>query len=103
MASKLRSVPASPATAPAQLNLTFPCTVEEFVSFLKVTPRTVHRLANDREIQAFRVGAGGDWRFTQAAVEDFMLRNSNWTVEKSRLSRRGRREQKERVASTRSQ
>jgi excisionase family DNA binding protein len=98
MARKPRIEPALPEIAPAQLNLTFPCTVEEFATFLKVTPRTIHRLANDREIQAFRVGAGGDWRFTQAAVEDFMLRNSNWIVEKSRPSRAGRKKKIEPVA-----
>jgi len=81
----------SPANAPAQvLPLTFPCTAEELADFLKVTPRTVNRFAKNLVIQAFRIGPGGDWRFTQAAVEDFILRNSNWAADRSRSPRLGR-------------
>jgi len=76
MACELRSVPA-------------PYTAEELALFLKVTPRTIQRLAKDNEIRGFRVGKGGDWRFPQAALDDFILRNSG-TVDQSRSPRLGR-------------
>ena len=65
-------------------------TAEELAQMRQVTPRTIQRLAKDNEIRGFKLGKGGDWRFPQAAVEDFILRNSGSVVDKSRSPRLGR-------------
>jgi excisionase family DNA binding protein len=58
-----------------------PYTTEELAKWWKVTPRTIQRLVKDNELQGFKLGKGGDWRFPQGAVEDFILRNSGRVLE----------------------
>lgn len=58
-------------------------TIEEVAAFLKVTPRTIYRLAASKQIPAFKVG--GSWRFSSADIElwiknqrqDMYLANNN--------------------------
>lgn len=41
-------------------------TIKEVADFLKVTERTIYRLAAARKIPAFKVG--GTWRFSRADI-----------------------------------
>ncbi len=42
-------------------------TIKEVAQYLKVTERTLYRLAQDGKIPAFKVGAS--WRFKQADID----------------------------------
>ena len=45
-------------------------TIGQVADFLKVTDRTIYRLAAAREIPAFKVG--GSWRFRKADIDDWI-------------------------------
>ena len=45
-------------------------TIWQVAEFLKVTDRTIYRLAAAREIPAFKVG--GSWRFRKADIDDWI-------------------------------
>lgn len=45
-------------------------TVKEVADFLKVTERTIYRLAAAKQIPAFKVG--GSWRFSQADITEWI-------------------------------
>jgi excisionase family DNA binding protein len=45
-------------------------TVREVADFLKVTERTIYRLAADHQIPSFKVG--GSWRFRRADLAKWM-------------------------------
>ncbi|MBK6907827.1 MAG: helix-turn-helix domain-containing protein [Rhodocyclaceae bacterium] len=66
-------------------------TIKEVADFLKVTERTIYRLAAAKQIPAFKVG--GSWRFSQAdiaewikqqAVDDRIAEKTPRTEQKSR-------------------
>jgi len=48
-------------------------TVEEAAAYLKVDPKTVYRLINDKEIKAFLVGRV--YRFEMKDIEDFVQKS----------------------------
>ena len=49
-------------------------TLREVADFLKVTERTIYRLAAARKIPAFKVG--GVWRFSRAEIDGWIQRES---------------------------
>lgn len=49
-------------------------TINEIAEYLKVTERTIYRLAAARQIPAFKVG--GSWRFRQADIESWIAAQS---------------------------
>jgi excisionase family DNA binding protein len=42
-------------------------TLEEVATYLKVTPRTIYRMLDDRQIPAFKIR--GAWRFRKDEIE----------------------------------
>ena len=53
----------------------FLLTTEQVAEYLRVDKFTVYRLVTQREIPAFKVG--NQWRFKQALLDEWLLRNSN--------------------------
>jgi excisionase family DNA binding protein len=49
-------------------------TIREVAEFLKVTERTIYRLAADSQIPAFKVG--GSWRFRKTELIQWMSEQS---------------------------
>lgn len=49
-------------------------TVKEVAVYLKVTDRTIYRLAGAKKIPAFKVG--GTWRFSRADIDEWIRRQS---------------------------
>ncbi len=49
-------------------------TIGEVADYLKVTERTIYRLAGAKQIPAFKVG--GSWRFSKTDIEAW-IRNQN--------------------------
>ena len=49
-------------------------TIKQVADFLKVTERTIYRLAAAKKIPAFRVG--GTWRFSKAEINQWIQRQS---------------------------
>ena len=49
-------------------------TLKQVADFLKVTERTIYRLAAAKKIPAFRVG--GTWRFSKAEISQWIQRQS---------------------------
>lgn len=45
-------------------------TLKEVADFLKVTERTIYRLAAAKQIPAFKVG--GSWRFSQSDIAEWI-------------------------------
>lgn len=45
-------------------------TIKEVADFLKVTERTIYRLAAAKQIPAFKVG--GSWRFSQTDIAEWI-------------------------------
>lgn len=45
-------------------------TIKEVADFLKVTERTIYRLAAAKQIPAFKVG--GSWRFSKADIAEWI-------------------------------
>ena len=56
-------------------------TIGEVADYLKVTERTIYRLAGAKQIPAFKVG--GSWRFSKADID-------RWIREQSTASADGR-------------
>lgn len=54
-------------------------TIGEVAAYLKVTQRTIYRLAAAKKVPAFKVG--GTWRFSQAAIESWIKQQSADEVE----------------------
>ena len=50
-------------------------TVREVAEFLKVTERTIYRLAGAKKIPAFKVG--GTWRFSRAEIDQWIKQQSS--------------------------
>ena len=49
-------------------------TIKEVADYLKVTERTIYRLAAAKQIPAFKVG--GSWRFSRADIDDWIKQQS---------------------------
>ncbi len=49
-------------------------TIGEVADYLKVTERTIYRLAGAKQIPAFKVG--GSWRFSQAGIDKWISEQS---------------------------
>lgn len=49
-------------------------TIKEVAEYLKVTERTIYRLAAVKKIPAFKVG--GAWRFSRADIDGWIKRQS---------------------------
>lgn len=49
-------------------------TLKQVAEFLKVTERTIYRLAAAKKIPAFKVG--GTWRFSKAEITDWIQQQS---------------------------
>ena len=49
-------------------------TIGEVAAFLKVTERTIYRLAGAKQIPAFKVG--GSWRFSRMDIDEWIRRQS---------------------------
>ena len=49
-------------------------TIEEISTYLKVTERTIYRLAAAKKIPGFKVG--GAWRFSKADIDQWIRRQS---------------------------
>jgi excisionase family DNA binding protein len=54
-------------------------TIREVAAYLKVTDRTIYRLAAAKRIPAFKVG--GTWRFSRADIDTWIKQQS--TVDQS--------------------
>ena len=49
-------------------------TLKDVAEYLKVTERTIYRLAAAKKIPAFKVG--GTWRFSRAEIEQWIKRQT---------------------------
>jgi excisionase family DNA binding protein len=54
-------------------------TIKEVADFLKVTERTIYRLAAAKKIPAFKVG--GTWRFSRADIDRWIRQQATQTQE----------------------
>ena len=52
-------------------------TIGEVADYLKVTERTIYRLAGAKQIPAFKVG--GSWRFSKADIDRWIREQSSQT------------------------
>ncbi|MCA0175249.1 MAG: helix-turn-helix domain-containing protein [Proteobacteria bacterium] len=64
-------------------------TIKEVADYLKVTERTIYRLAGAKKIPAFKVG--GTWRFSRSDIESWIKRQSVSSPERaaSKASNKG--------------
>ncbi len=49
-------------------------TIKQVADYLKVTERTIYRLAGAKKIPAFKVG--GTWRFSRADIDNWIKQQS---------------------------
>ena len=56
-------------------------TIGEVADYLKVTERTIYRLAGAKQIPAFKVG--GSWRFSKADIDGWISRQSTADLDKA--------------------
>ena len=49
-------------------------TIKQLADYLRVTDRTIYRLASARKIPAFKVG--GMWRFSRAGIDSWIKQQS---------------------------
>ncbi len=57
-------------------------TIKQVADYLKVTERTIYRLAAVKQIPAFKVG--GSWRFSRADIDSWIKQQSMEGLEISR-------------------
>jgi len=57
-------------------------TIKQVAEYLKVTDRTIYRLAAAKKIPAFKVG--GTWRFSRAEIDGWIKQQSSETLNMSR-------------------
>lgn len=50
-------------------------TLKQVAKYLKVTDRTIYRLATDKKIPAFKVG--GMWRFSHTDIDNWIKQQSS--------------------------
>jgi excisionase family DNA binding protein len=58
-------------------------TIGEVADYLKVTERTIYRLAGAKQIPAFKVG--GSWRFSKVDIDGW-IRKQSLTIPKNEFS-----------------
>jgi excisionase family DNA binding protein len=56
-------------------------TIVEVANYLKVTERTIYRLAGAKQIPAFKVG--GSWRFSKADIDRWISSQSTADLDKA--------------------
>ena len=56
-------------------------TIKQVAEYLKVTERTIYRLAAAKKIPAFKVG--GTWRFLQPDIENWIRQQSSASLKNS--------------------
>jgi len=61
-------------------------TVREVAEFLKVTERTIYRLAAEAQLPSFKVG--GSWRFRRSDLVKWMSDQANSQSDNGRRSKR---------------
>jgi excisionase family DNA binding protein len=76
-----------PQTSPTEI-----LTIKEVASYLKVTERTIYRLAGAKKIPAFKVG--GTWRFSRIDIARWIARQSTSKPEHTMRGKSHREEQK---------
>jgi excisionase family DNA binding protein len=54
--------------------------IKDVAEYLKVTERTIYRLAAAKKIPAFKVG--GSWRFSKADIAAWIRQQSNAGIER---------------------
>ncbi len=54
--------------------------IKDVAEYLKVTERTIYRLAAAKKIPAFKVG--GSWRFSRADIEAWIKQQSTVGIER---------------------
>ena len=64
------SAPSMPSSPPENAIMT----IGEVADYLKVTERTIYRLAGAKKIPAFKVG--GSWRFSKADIDAWIKKQS---------------------------
>lgn len=60
-------------------------TIGEVADYLKVTERTIYRLAAAKKIPAFKVG--GSWRFSRADIDIWIKQQSMEAIEPTKKDR----------------
>ena len=58
-------------------------TIKQVAEYLKVTERTIYRLAAVKKIPAFKVG--GTWRFSRAEIDGWIKQQSSETLDIGRV------------------
>jgi len=48
-------------------------TIREVANYLKMTEKTIYKLAKERKIPSFKVG--GNWRFKKEAIDEWIEKN----------------------------
>jgi excisionase family DNA binding protein len=56
-------------------------TIKEVSDYLKVTERTIYRLAAGKQIPAFKVG--GSWRFSRSEIDHWIKSQSSMPMEQA--------------------
>ena len=56
-------------------------TIREVSDYLKVTERTIYRLAAGKQIPAFKVG--GSWRFSRSEIDQWIKSQSSMPMEQA--------------------
>ena len=57
-------------------------TIKEVADYLKVTERTVYRLAAAKQLPAFKVG--GSWRFSRSDIDSWIKQQSTAGIDLTR-------------------
>ena len=56
-------------------------TIKEVSDYLKVTERTIYRLAAGKQIPAFKVG--GSWRFSRSEIDQWIKSQSSMPMDQA--------------------
>ncbi len=56
-------------------------TIKEVSDYLKVTERTIYRLAAGKQIPSFKVG--GSWRFSRSEIDQWIKNQSSMPMEQA--------------------
>ncbi len=56
-------------------------TIKEVSDYLKVTERTIYRLAAGKQIPSFKVG--GSWRFSRSEIDHWIKSQSSMPMEQA--------------------
>jgi excisionase family DNA binding protein len=75
---RLRSVMTMKKTDPSSIKL---LTLAEAASILKISKRTLHRMIQNRQIPAFKVG--GQWRILESRFQEWVQEEENTTPKAS--------------------